>query len=186
MSNKPLPDYPDNLRLAAEECAEERNASLYHGFTGRALKIADKERLPPDSTKTIVIHHGVSVTPDAIFGAPVPFPPGDILSPALVRRVELALVAFQVEKFEDGMWHATVHPFGAYDILSGVSASQAADLGVRRVEGKRSAHVVAFGIRWEQDTAFREARVYGPHSDPNNVLLIDLTERKRFCGHGNT
>jgi hypothetical protein len=131
------------------------------------------------NTSTILIRHGVSITPEHIFGVPVDFPKGELLSVSLVRRVELALLGLGVNRFEDSNWHADVHPYGMYDLLSGLSEAQAAEHNVRKLSTKLpdAAVIFAFGVRWDVSVRHRDARIYGPKSDPNNVLLVDLTEK---------
>ena len=127
---------------------------------------------------TVVIRHPVSITDAITFGVPSGFPSGDeYLTPALVHRVILTMIAAGISKFEDGIFHANVHPFGMADLLATTSAAQADEQGIRRLNSKPDkTFVSAFGIRWEVDPQFRDVRVFGPHSNPENVLLIDLTE----------
>jgi|SRR5579862_1537886 len=133
---------------------------------------------PHLETTTVVIRHGVSVTPEYVLGVDPGFPPKLILTPEVIRHAYFCLAARGVRLFGDGLYHGDIHTFGMQDLLSDVSAASAHEQGFHHVESKPGQKLyAAFGVRWDIDIKFKEARIYGPHSDPQNELLIVLADK---------
>ena len=118
--------------------------------------------------KTLIIKHSVTVTPEYLLGAPTGFPSGQPLSESAIRKVQATMTALKVPKFEDGHWHGEVHPFGMQDMLESSPES--------KLEWVNDYTAVLFGIRWDVGEDYHQARVFGPKSDPSDVLELDLTE----------
>jgi hypothetical protein len=132
-------------------------------------------------TITIVIKHPVSVTKEFLLGVDPGFPPGDrYLCPPVIRRAQAALMSRAVQRFEDGMYHGEIHNFGMQSLISDVSAHDAQSL-IQRIETKPDADyrlMVFLGIRWEVSNRPRLVRIFGPRSDPDNQVVIDLTKEE--------
>ena len=128
---------------------------------------------------TLVIVHPVSISREWLYGIDPGFPAGgEYLNPALVRRAIMTLVAASVEPFDDGFYHAEIHPFGMDDLLQSTSAAVAVEENFHKIQTKPDAKKKIFihmGIRWEVSTTHKTCRVYGPKSDPANTITIDIT-----------
>lgn len=126
-------------------------------------------------TTTLVIKHGVTTTPEFLLGQPTGFPDGQPLSPLVIRQGIAALYARQVGKFEDGRFHGDISRLGLFDLVARMSVAEAIAEDFHSLPAKKGLVVQHLGIRWSVSDTIHEARIYGPKSDPSNVLLIDLT-----------
>jgi hypothetical protein len=128
-------------------------------------------------TTTIVIKHPVSVTKEFLLGQDSGFPQGTrYLSAPVIRQAQMCLIARDVPHFEDGMYHAEIHTFAMRDLLSLVTAADAEE-DIQHVETKPDSgkKILTFmNIRWEISNQPRVTRIFGPKSDPDNKVVIEL------------
>lgn len=132
------------------------------------------------SVPTIQIIHPVSIPKEYLLGFDLGFPEGDqFLSGPVIRQAVAVLMSHNVKPFEDGKFHGEINTFGMADILNDVSEATAIELGfyVQPVKpGSNKKIMTIFGVRWEIAPEFREVRIYGPASDLENLVTIDLTK----------
>ena len=128
------------------------------------------------ATTTIVIKHGVTVYPEFLMGQPTGFPPGEPLSPLVIRQAIANLRTRNVPAYEDGSYHSEVSRLGMYDLVALMSCADAAQEDFHSLTDKKGLVVKHLGIRWTVSDTIRECRIFGPKSDPQNVILVDLTK----------
>ncbi len=76
------------------------------------------------------------------------------------------------------MYHATISRLGMYDLLAGLSVADAAAEDFHTLTDKKDLTAVHLGVRWTILDGVHEVRVFGPKSDPSNVILVDLLDVK--------
>ena len=129
------------------------------------------------STTTFVIRHSVGTSPEFGFGVPTGFPEGgELLSPLVIRRVQAGLLGREVQKFEDGLFHGDISRLGMYDLLAGLSVADAVAEDFHVLTDKKVKTCVYLGIRWTVSDSIKECRIFGPRSDPQNQIVVDLTK----------
>ncbi len=126
------------------------------------------------ATTTIVIKHGTTVTSEFLMGQPTGFPPGEPLSPRVIRQAIANLRTRNVQAYEDGSYHSEVSRLGMYDLVALMSCADAQE-DFHSLTDKKGLVVKHLGIRWTVSDTIRECRIFGPKSDPQNQIVIDLT-----------
>jgi hypothetical protein len=145
---------------------------LEHFLVAQEFEMATQHSM----TTTIVIRHGIRTTPEFVLGFDPGFPVGGSLNPLAVRRAYAALMARDVWKFDDGLYHGEAHPFAMVDLLDSMSESEATASGFVSLPGKPGTKtLVHLGVRWDVSPRYKQVRIYGPKSDPDNVVVLDLT-----------
>lgn len=137
--------------------------------------------MPNPKTTTLVIKHPVSVTKEFLLGQEPGFPnSGELLNAGIVRRAVLSLVGRGVLVFDDGLYHAEIHTFGMQDLLNGLSQHEATSQLIRvPTKGDSRKKVFIYcGVRWEVSSTPNLVRIFGPKSDPDNTVVIDLTTKE--------
>jgi hypothetical protein len=125
------------------------------------------------SVPTVLISHLVSVASDGTLSDALP---GQLLSAAVIRRALAILIAQGATRYDDGRFHGQCSDFAAYDLLRDTSCHDAIESGFEILPTKANSprQVIAHGTRWEVSSRFKEAKLFGPNSDPDNILRIDL------------
>src|SRR5579864_1839694 len=126
-------------------------------------------------TTTIIIRHGVRTFPEFLMGQPTGFPVGEPLTPFVIRKAVANLRGRDVQSFEDGMYHGDISRLGLYDLVATLSVADAAAEDFHSLTDKKGLVVQHLHIRWTVSDTIHEVRIYGPRSDPNNQIVIDLT-----------
>lgn len=139
----------------------------------------------PASTTTLVIIHPVSTSKEYLLGQDPGFPAGDqFLSAGVIRQAIANLRGRDVQPYEDGLYHADISYLGMKDLLAGLSVADAIEQDFHFQEGKPNSGkktAVYLGVRWEIGNHYKAVKIYGPKSDPNNVLKIDLAPTTVKC-----
>lgn len=127
---------------------------------------------------TVVVKHGIRDTYPHWMPGPKPeIPVGrGILNAALVRQALLPLVNGEVKRYEDGMFHGEINTYAMVDLLDGISEYDAKSSGFTSIPARNRKLIVWCGVRWEVSPAYTEIRLFGPSSNMDNVVIIDLLD----------
>jgi|SRR5229473_336029 len=98
-----------------------------------------------------------------------------LLHLAAVRQAVAYLMGQNVQKFNDGRYHVSLHPDTFVDLLNAFSAADAFDAGFERADESAPRYFFA-GLRWETDSKATDLKIFGPKSSPENPYVIDLRE----------